>query len=138
MSTLYETDFSAWLLEQMEYIRKRDFAHLDIEHLLEEMEEMGGSYKDAIDSHLTNLMLHMLKTEHQPDMRCNSWSASIVNARVAIQRISRKNPSLKKYPQEIMDSCYQDAVKGASKESGIAINIFPKECPWTLKEILGE
>lgn len=138
MSALYEKDFVAWSQEQAIYLKNRDFANLDIEHMIQEIEEMGNSNKDAIESHLDNLILHLLKAENQPNMRCNSWNASIINARNCIKRIIRKNPSLKKYPSEVLESCYQEAIKGASIETGIAINIFPKECPWTLNEILGE
>jgi len=136
MTTLHETDYMAWLQTQMDCIRRRDFERLDIINLLEEMEEMGGSFKDAIESHLTNLIMHMLKTEYQPEMSCNSWNASITNARVAIKRIIRKNPSLKKYPEEVMESCYQDSINGASRDTGISVKMFAKECPWALNEIL--
>lgn len=138
MSCLYEKDFTAWSHEQAIHLQNKDFENLDIEHLIQEMGEMGSSFKDAIESHLDNLILHMLKVENQPEMRCNSWNASITNARNSIKRIIRKNPSLKKYPSEVLESCYQEAIKGASHETGIALKFFNKECPWTLNEILGD
>lgn len=137
MNKLYETDFNAWVHDQIEFLKKKDFDHLDILHLLEEMEEMGNSNRSAIESHLTNIFLHMLKVKYQPDMTCNSWNASITNSRLAIKRIIRRNPSLKRYPQEVFGECYQDAKEGAAKESGIKKTNFSKDCPWSLNEVLG-
>ena len=79
MTTLHEKDFTAWLQSQMDCIKRKDFAHLDIENLLEEMEDLGGSFKSALESHVINIILHMLKDKYQPDMSCKSWSASIAN-----------------------------------------------------------
>jgi hypothetical protein len=138
MNALYEKDFVAWSHEQAIYLRNGDFANLDIEHLIQEMGEMGSSNRDAIENHLDNLILHLLKVENQPEKLCNSWNASIANARNSIRRIIRKNPSLKKYPSEVVEGCYQEAIAGASRETGIAIKLFPKECPWDLNYILGE
>lgn len=138
MTTLHETDFSAWLQGQMDCIRHRKFDQLDIQNLLEEMEDLGGSYKDAIESHLTNLIMHMLKDKYQPDMSCNSWNASISNARSCIRRIIRKNPSLKNYPRSVFNECYASSIKDAIKESGLKPGIFPAHCPWTLSQVLGE
>lgn len=138
MTTNYETDFDKWLSEQMIFLKKKDYDHLDIEHILEEMEDLGSSNKNAIESHLIVILLHMLKQKYQPDMNCNSWNASIAGARASIRKIIRRNPSLKNYPQSVVDECYEDARDGAPKESGVKSNTFPKTLPWNLKEILGE
>jgi hypothetical protein len=138
MTTLHETDFSAWLQSQIDCIRRRDFEYLDIINLLEEMEDLGGSFKDALESHLTNLIMHLLKDKYQPDMSCNSWNASIANARTCIKRIIRKNPSLKNYPDSVLRECYSTSMKAAIKESGLKSGVFPSQCPWTMHEILGK
>lgn len=138
MSTLYEKDFTAWSHEQAIYLRNKDFENLDIEHLIEEMGEMANSNKESIESYLGNLIMHMLKQKFQPDMFCNSWNASITHARSRIKKIIKKNPSLWKYPSEILEDCYRDALKAASEETKIPIRMFGNECPWTLNEILGE
>lgn len=48
MKTLYETDFTAWVDSQINLIKKKDFEHLDIEHLLEEMESLGTSERTQL------------------------------------------------------------------------------------------
>lgn len=137
MSLAYESDFNFWIEEQTKLLKEHRFDELDIEHLIEEMEDLGGSYKDSLESHLRNVIIHMLKTKYQPEMSCNSWSSSTANARASIKKIIRKNPSLKKYPQEVLEEAYEEGREVAIKESGLNENVFPIECPWTLEEILG-
>ena len=41
MGTKYETDVVAWANEQAQLIRDRKFALLDLEHIAEEIEDVG-------------------------------------------------------------------------------------------------
>ena len=50
----------------------------------------------------------------------------------------KKNPSLKPKLKEIIDDAYYTARLSASQETGLLEDTFPEECPWTIKEILGE
>ncbi len=134
MSALYETDFNAWVHQQTELLKKRDFEHIDLQHLLEEMVDLGTSNKFAIESHLIILLMHMLKQQNAGESR-KSWNDSMSNAIIQIEHIIDKNPSLKKYPQEALKYCFTRARKGASKQMKKDINKFPVECPWTLEEI---
>jgi hypothetical protein len=40
---LYETDLLAWLEQQISYLHAGQLDRLDVAHLIEELEEMGGS-----------------------------------------------------------------------------------------------
>ena len=135
--TLYETDFSAWIESQVQALKKKDFAHLDIEHLLEEMETLGTSEKNAIESHIVIILIHMIKMHMQPERSGKSWDDSIVNARVKIEMIIEKNPSLKRYPEEVFTKCYQRAMKRASKEMGFESRDIQGLCRWSLNVVLG-
>jgi hypothetical protein len=139
MKTLYETDFSAWLESQVQALKKKDFAQLDIEHLLEEMETLGTSEKNAIESHIVIILIHMIKIKMQlqPESFGTSWDDSIVNARVQIDIIIEKNPSLKKYPQQVFNRCYQRAVKKASKEMGFESREIQGLYRWSVHVVLG-
>src|SRR5438128_2161639 len=82
-SLIYDKDFYKWTRNQASYLKKKDFAHLDIENLVEEIESLGRSDKRALRSHLIILLLHLLKAKYQHEMQKNthSWEASIKNAR---------------------------------------------------------
>lgn len=138
--SLYDRDFNAWIFQQINFIQNKEFENLDIQHLLEEMETLGNSNPTALKSHLVIILLHMLKQKHQPDLSSKSWKDSISSARIQIDQIIEDNPSLKQFLNDkiVIDYCFEKAKRKTSKETSIDIRKFEKECPWTLKEILGE
>ena len=59
--TLYETDFLLWTEETVAKLKARDFDHVDLENLIEEIESLGKSDKKEIKSRLTTLLAHLLR-----------------------------------------------------------------------------
>lgn len=138
MEPLYESDFNEWLDTQIKLIKSKDFEKLDIEHLIEEMEDLGDSFKEAIESHLTIILMHKLKQLLQPERDGKSWNSSIIEGKFQIEKKVQRHPSLKNYPRKVFLECYEDARRVASRETGLDLRKFPKECPWSLEEVLGE
>jgi hypothetical protein len=139
--TLHETyykDLYLWGTEQIKLLKEKRFDELDIEHLIEEMEDMGSSQRSAVLSHLKNLLMHLLKWQHQSNIQSNSWSFSIINARLALEDLIIESPSLKNMPSNELSKVYVHARKLAAKETGLNINIFPIDCPYTIEQILNE
>src|SRR5205085_7862178 len=77
----YENDFYKWTQNQIAFLQKKEFTKLDIDHLIEEIESLGNSEKNAIESHMIVLFVHLLKIKYQPAMRCKSWDNSVENAK---------------------------------------------------------
>ena len=50
--TLYEQDFNLWIEETINLLKNRQLEQSDYEHLIEEIEDMGGNHKDALESNL--------------------------------------------------------------------------------------
>ena len=50
--TLYEQDFDLWIEETINLLKNRQLEQIDYEHLIEEIEDMGGNRKDALESNL--------------------------------------------------------------------------------------
>jgi hypothetical protein len=138
MQTPYEKDPYAWSLEQANFLRMGDIAKLDIEHLIEEIETLSGNDKSAIESYLCNYLMHQLKIKYQPEKRTSSWENTIELSLIKTKRILRKNPSFKRLLNEFLNDAYEDARYEAAKETGLDLKTFPKDCPWTIEEILGE
>ena len=136
----YETDFYAWSCEQAELLGSRQFDKIDIENIKEEIESLGKSDKRSIKSSLIVLILHLIKIGFSPEGQGNSksWKSSIRNSRRIILDLIEESPSLKEYPNEILEKCYQEARKGAQAETGMHESIFPRKCPWKIGEILNE
>lgn len=136
MTSLYEKDFHAWSLEQANYLRLGNIARLDMDHLIEEIETLSNSDKKSMVSYLCNYFLHMLKVKYQPQKYTRSWDTSIKLSLIKAKRILKKYPSFKPLLKEFMQEAYEDSRYEASRETGLELEIFPEECPWTLEEIL--
>ncbi len=135
-SSLYDTDWYLWSQTNAQLLREGRFTDLDTLHLIEEIEDMGRSQRQAIYSHLRNLLMHLLKWQYQTHLQSKSWYFSISNARIAIARLIKESPSLKQLPSKEMTDAYADAVKLASVETGLDETRFPPVCPYVLDNIL--
>lgn len=134
-STQYDTDFVAWSEEAAQLLAQHRFDELDLEHLIDEVRDLGNRHREALESHLTRLLMHLLKWQFQPEFRGNSWIGSIKESRKQISRLIRKYPSLKPYLEQIFEQCYQDAVEDAVDETSLSIGTFPLTCPYALDQI---
>lgn len=138
MNTLYEKDFSAWSLDQADHLRKKEFNMIDFDHLIEEIETLGISDQRALKSHIANVLTHLLKKKYQPQSCTKSWTDSIDAARDEVKFILNKNPSFKRLVAEFLPLAYKLARVQAFKETGLETDTFPRECSWTIEEILGD
>ena len=137
-SQLYETDTAAWAAVNADLLRQKRFAEVDVNHLIEELEDMGKSERRALESHLSVLLMHLLKWEHQPSMRSNSWKLSIENARQSIEDSIEDSPSLKPKLEEdaFIARAYSKARRTAAIETGLELKTFPEQCPTVFKVAL--
>ena len=82
--------------------------------------------------------MHLLKWQYQPGLRSRSWKLTIIEQRQEIQDLLEDSPSLKhKLPQEF-GKAYNRAILKAEKETNLSSKTFPKNCPYTLAQILDE
>ena len=136
LNSLYQSDFNLWLEKNLTLLKDREFAQLDINNLVEEIEDMGNNRKDALESNLMRVFQHLLKWKYQPQKRSNSWRASITEHALRLNKTFKKSPSLKRYFETVYEECYQDARLVASRETGIDIDIFPEICPFNPNDVL--
>lgn len=136
LADLYHRDYDAWLQDNLELLRQSRFDELDVEHLIEEMEDMGRKERGELASRMLILVAHLLKWQFQPAHRSSSWRGSIAEQRVRIERRLRLSPSLKHYLPKALDETYVEAVELAADETGLAYDIFPASCPYTPEQVL--
>ena len=133
---LYETDFYDWANQQGVALESGRFDILDMHNIIEEIFSLAKSEKFSLESYIERLIAHLLKEKFQPENNCKSWKRSILDSRIKIQRILRNSPSLKRFIPEIIKDEYPHAINWASQETELPIDHFPKECPWSIEEIL--
>jgi Domain of unknown function DUF29 len=132
----YHKDIYLWSQENAKLLKEKRFDEIDLTHLIEEIEDMGRSEQRGIYNHQVNLIMHLLKWDYQNNIKSKSWRVSIVNARLAIAKLIKDNPSLKSLPADDLDDAYAYARELAASETGIHLKQFPAKCPYTIEEIL--
>jgi Domain of unknown function DUF29 len=137
-SNLYNEDFYLWIETTAKQLKDGKFAEIDLANLIEEIESMGRSEKRALKSNLLVLLMHLLKYKYQPEKRSNSWLSTIFEHRRRLKEDLSESPSLKKYFSDVFNESYQDARKQASLETGLSLDTFPVDCPFTTDEILNQ
>lgn len=136
MSDLYDRDFYAWTNEQAELLRAGRASELDWSNIAEEIESVGNSLQDQLISRLGVLLAHLLKWRFQPERRGNSWRLTIAEQRRRIDRLLRRNPSLKHELAESFSEAYGDALLMAERETSLPANVFPADSPWTFDQAM--
>lgn len=128
--TLYESDYLAWLENTLGKLRTQQYEQVDWENLIEEIETMGRSEKNVLESNLIIILLHLLKWQYQPQKRSGSWERSIIEHRRRVRKALQDSSSLKPYLVTILEESYAEAVKQAKAETGLPLATFPKACPY--------
>ncbi|MCC5636005.1 DUF29 domain-containing protein [Nostoc sp. CHAB 5844] len=148
-NNLYDRDLQYWIEQTIQQLRNREFESLDIEHLIEELVDLGKAEKNALKSNLTILLAHLLKlmVQHDvPDMMKGSWYSSVLEHRQRVLNNLSDTPSLKNFLVEIIEKAYADGRKLAIKEGKLAKfglrvpeeNEYPIVCPFSVEQILNE
>lgn len=132
----YDKDIVAWANEQAQLLRDGRFELLDLDHLAEEIEDVGKSEQRELANRMAVLLAHLVKWEFQPGHRGVSWEITIRNQRKVIARRLEKTPSLQKdiCDAEWWDAARDDATAQAVQETGLSS--FTEHCPWSAEQVL--
>ncbi len=136
MGIAYQHDILAWANEQAAFLRAGRFDLLDIDHLADEIEDVGKSEQRELMSRMAVLLAHLLKWRYQPERRGTSWQRTIREQRKVVVLRLKSTPSLK--PQlnneDWLEEVWADAVAIAVAETNRAD--FPERLVWDLKDVL--
>jgi Domain of unknown function DUF29 len=133
----YDTDFYAWTQAQAAALRAQESKTLDWDHLAEEIESLGQRDRDAIESQLVRLLLHLLKLTYDPATRPRrGWRVTIADAREKVARKARHG--LQDYPAAYLPTAYRYARRKAALATERPLATFPEVCPWALAQVLDE
>lgn len=138
VGTAYATDIVAWAREQAALLRSGQLSALDIEHMAEEIEDVGKAEQRELARRVAVLLAHLLKWQHQPGRRGSSWTRTLKEQRKAIAAALRQTPSLKASLTDAdwLAGVWADAVTKAIDETGL--DSFPEDCSWPMIQVLSE
>jgi hypothetical protein len=138
----YEDDFYAWTQYQAEVLRSMPSPdnRFDREHIAEEIEDLGKSERDTMESQISRVIEHFLKLAYSPaDPPRYGWMGSISDARRTLRK--KLTPTLRRHAEQKFAELYGDAIEGAElalrghgeHEAAAAL---PAACPYTLDQVL--
>ena len=143
---LYEEDFYAWTRDQAAALRHmakdRWNGPLDLEHLAEEIEDVGSERRDVVRSQLRRLIEHLLKLEYSRarDSR-GGWRDSILDARAEIP--DKITDTIRREVEGELSRLYARArAKAANGLSAHgerdAAKALPESCQYAFHELLAD
>lgn len=143
---LYEEDFFAWTRSQAKELRRfarsRPNLPLDLEHIAEEIADLGTSRRDALRSWTRRIIEHLLLLQYSqaPDPR-RGWIEEVLNFRSEIE--GRLSTTLRRDLRRQLPRLYDRACRDAQKRLGLygeadASARLPDRCPYTLDQVLGD
>jgi hypothetical protein len=138
-SELYEEDLYAWSEVQADLLRGRRFAELDLERVVEEIEDVGGSLYREVRSRIRTVMEHLLKLEHSAITEPRAgWERTIRTQRADLAE--DLTPSLRPRIERGLARFYEAArieAAAALRAHGepAAADALPTTSPYTLDQI---
>lgn len=135
---LYDQDFALWIEEQVAALRVGDVAALDLPNLTLELEGLTKRDVRGLGSQIKRIMAHLLKQRYRQERARRSWADSIENRREEIADILEQSPSLRRTLPGLMTKTYPRAASQAARDTGLPVERFPEEPPFSLAEVLGE
>jgi hypothetical protein len=136
LAVLYDSDFFEWTQHSAELIRQGRLNEADLEHIAEEIEDMGKRDRREVRSRLIVLIAHLLKWQLQPERRTPSWRGTIIEQRQQLDLVFQDSPSLVDLAEHELPLIYTRAARRALAETGLASDRLPPECPYSETEIL--
>jgi hypothetical protein len=143
---LHDEDFYAWTRAQAEALRRlaseRWNGPLDLEHLAEEVEDLGTNQLGTVRSQIERILEQLLKLEYSPaaDPR-RGWLISVLDARGHVRQ--RMTAAMRNEVEPGLAAVYLHARRRANlslSEHGELdlAELLPKACPYTFDEVLDE
>ncbi|WP_338910343.1 DUF29 domain-containing protein [Mycetohabitans rhizoxinica] len=140
MGTRYEQDVVAWASEQAALLRSGKLSAIDVEHIAEEIEDVGKSEQRELASRMSVLLAHLLKWQFQPSRRSKSWQFTIRTQRKEVAYVLNEAPSLcgKFSDAAWLDIVWSKARSLASNETGLDLDVFPAGLLWSVDDVLSQ
>ena len=133
--SLYDTDYVAWLSEQVAHLRAGRLAALDVANVAEELEGLLKNERRQLENRSVELILRLLKWDHAPQQRSNRWRSTVQRQRTHIRRLLRDSPSLRCGVERMCRALYPEALGRAAIETRLSETAFQQTLPYTVEQI---
>ncbi|KKI99880.1 DUF29 domain-containing protein [Prochlorothrix hollandica] len=128
-TSLYDRDILLWVEDTVAKLKAKDFEHLDLENLIEEVESLGISQRNALVSRLMVMLEHLLKRLYvDSPYDYNGWERTIRTQRLEISFLLEDTPSLKAHWEASFTKAWSRALKIVRQD--YPDTPFPDEWPF--------
>jgi Domain of unknown function DUF29 len=145
-SQLYEADFYAWTRQQALALRRfaktRPNLPLDLEHIAEEIQDLGKSERDAVYSLARQIMQHLLLIEHSPAIaQRQHWMDEIDEFRAQVN--PKLSATIRRHLRRDLGEVYGNGRRVVGRKmrrygEDLAADALPAECPYTVEQVVGD
>ena len=136
---LYEIDDYLWLEETIKLLKTKDLDNLDLDNLIEELESLGRNDLNKVRSLLRQIIIHILLLEYwqeEYDRNYRHWQGEIIAFRDDLN--NSLTTTLKNKLVQELAHIYNVAVKVVVQKTGLASNLFPDNCPYSLEQLFDD
>lgn len=140
MGTSYETDVVAWANEQAALLRAGELSDIDVQHIADEILDVGRREQRALASRMAMLLAQLLKWQFQRSRRNKSGQFEILTERKEVAYVLNEVPSLcgKFSDTAWLDIVWSRALGIASNETGLDLDVLPELLPWDLEDVVSQ
>jgi hypothetical protein len=141
-SDLYETDFYAWSLEQAALLRAQRFGDLDLEHVIEEIEDLGASLVRSARSRVRTIIEHLLKLQYSPaiDPRPGWYDTILAQRDDLLDELTAtlRGTLASELPSHFERARIRAATSLRKHGETTAADALPETCPYSFDQIAGD
>ncbi|MCB1883735.1 MAG: DUF29 domain-containing protein [Geminicoccaceae bacterium] len=144
MASLYDEDFYVWTQLQARELRRlkshQSNLPLDLDHLAEEIRDLGKEQRNGLRSWCSRIIEHLLLLEHSPAREPRrGWIREIAGFRREIRR--RITPALKRDLRGRRQRLYLEAKLAVEQRAALydePVPDLPEACPYALDQLLDD
>ncbi|MDB5558306.1 MAG: hypothetical protein JWQ36_1240 [Enterovirga sp.] len=140
--TSYDDDIYAWSQEQAAALRRlaetrRDLPNeLDLEHVAEEIEDVGKAELRTVESFLELMLRHLLKIASAPNARpVRHWRDEVALQRRALAKDLKASMRQLIDLDELWDAARRRADASLDEHGDALLPDLPQACPFSLDEL---
>ena len=126
-ASLYDSDFYEWTQTVAQNLRQFVLSKADLEHVAEEIADMGKRDRREIRSRMIVLVMHLMKWAAQPKLRYKStWMSTINEQRGQVEAALEDSPSLRVDLIREIPNIYSKAAARAAAETRLPLSTFSR------------
>ena len=139
----YDADFLVWSEQQAQALRELAKNRallpnaLDLEHLIEEVEDLGRSEFHAVESYLVNIMTHLVKSACEPDSQAAAhWFDETLTFQNSMLRKHTPSMRARLDMQGLWDEARKIALRSLVRHGVTPKFEPPSKCPFVVEDFL--